>query len=284
MPWVRAKLRDNQVYVRVDQQGKFVVHAGRAEVRYRPKDGRLYRANPANLTDVELDLLPDDTCSDAEAAPGKPTARDGRAEGQAGVVGPDGWEAWTDGACSGNPGPAGLGVVLLHGDERVEISEYLGRATNNIAELTAILRALERVPPDADVLVRTDSQYSIGVLQKGWKAKANQELIARIQQVLRERRRARLVYTPGHAGVSLNERADQLAPPIRGPVARDQIGTIRKPQFLGEDLSQARVEGRDAVRRGRLSHAHMLRAGASGGRRSSVGVPPAAGSRYEATL
>ena len=70
---------------------------------------------------------------------------------------------------------------------------------------------LEMVPEDRALLVHTDSQYSVGVLQKGWKAKANVELIQSIRQALGRRSRTRLVYTPGHAGVELNERADRLA-------------------------------------------------------------------------
>jgi len=89
--------------------------------------------------------------------------------------------------------------------------EYLGEATNNVAELTAILRAVEWLPlPAKGIVVHTDSQYAIGVLQKGWRAKVNQELVARTKRVV-EDRGARLVYVPGHSGVPLNERADELA-------------------------------------------------------------------------
>lgn len=118
----------------------------------------------------------------------------------------------TDGACSGNPGPAGSGVVLVApGGKLHEGLEYLGEATNNVAELTAILRAVEWIPADAKaIVVHTDSQYAIGVLQKGWKAKANGELVARTKRVV-QNRGARLVYVPGHQGVPLNERADELA-------------------------------------------------------------------------
>lgn len=89
--------------------------------------------------------------------------------------------------------------------------EYLGRSTNNVAELTAVLRGAECIPADAESAeVVTDSKYAIGVLTKGWKAKANQDLILRIRRVL-DGRRIRLVYVPGHAGVPMNERADELA-------------------------------------------------------------------------
>lgn len=121
-------------------------------------------------------------------------------------------QIFTDGACSGNPGPAGLGIVLIApGGKISEGYEYLGTATNNIAELTAILRAAEYIPPAATAVLHTDSQYSIGVLTKGWKAKANQELIANVKKALSTRPSWRIVYVPGHAGVPLNERADELA-------------------------------------------------------------------------
>jgi ribonuclease HI len=74
--------------------------------------------------------------------------------------------------------------------------------------------------------VHTDSQYSIGVLQKGWKAKVNQELIAKTKSLLAKRPQARLVYVPGHAGVPMNERADELA--------REAISRAKsKPVALG---------------------------------------------------
>jgi ribonuclease HI len=104
-------------------------------------------------------------------------------------------------------------VYLIAPDGKTyDCSEYLGEATNNIAELTAILRAAELVPVGAAAVVKTDSQYSIGVLQKGWKAKANQELVAKVKTALTARGKTwRLDYVPGHAGVAGNERADELA-------------------------------------------------------------------------
>jgi ribonuclease HI len=120
---------------------------------------------------------------------------------------------YADGACSGNPGPAGVGVVVVDGDRRAELSEYLGIGTNNIAELTAILRAAERVcgGPARQVHIYTDSSYAIGVLSKGWRAKANQRLVADVQAALRKLAAVTLHHVPGHAGVPLNERADELA-------------------------------------------------------------------------
>jgi ribonuclease HI len=209
MPWVEATLRGQRVLARARADGTLAEESGRVEIRYKPNDGRAYRAASRNLEIAAgAKVHPDDLCGPADAA-GEP----GRAHRpQAHGVPADAWVAYTDGACSGNPGPAGSGVVLVApGGKMHEGLEYLGEATNNVAELTAILRALEWVPADAKaIVVHTDSQYAIGVLQKGWKAKANGELVARAKRVVEERG-ARLVYVPGHQGVPLNERADELA-------------------------------------------------------------------------
>jgi ribonuclease HI len=218
MPWIEATLRGTRVLARARSDGSLAEEGGRVEVRYSPKDGRAYRALARNLVVADrATLLPDDACGPAASEGGRASAgarEPRRHESKPAAHGvPSGaWLAYTDGACSGNPGPAGSGVVLVSpGGKMHEGLEYLGEATNNVAELTAILRALEWLPQDARaVIVHTDSQYAIGVLQKGWKAKANGELVARTKRVVEERG-ARLVYVPGHRGVPLNERADALA-------------------------------------------------------------------------
>lgn len=198
------------MFARADERGELVKDGGGVEIRYKPNDGRRYKARADNLKIVDGKVLPEETCGVASDVT-KPDKADGKAAPAKAAI-PDGAVVvYADGACSGNPGPAGLGVVLLDGKDRLEISEYLGEGTNNIAELTAILRALEAVAPDRPIVLHTDSQYSIGVLQKGWKAKANVELVARLKKTLGERAYAKLVYVPGHAGVLLNERADALA-------------------------------------------------------------------------
>ena len=119
---------------------------------------------------------------------------------------------WTDGACTGNPGPAGVGVVVIDGKDRREIGAYLGDGTNNIAELTAIERGLAMVAGQRrPVVVYSDSAYAIGLLSKGWKAKANVELVARLRELVAGFGDVRFVKVAGHAGVPENERCDQLA-------------------------------------------------------------------------
>ena len=212
---------------RARADGAFDAVGGRVEVRYKPNDGRAYQAAARNLELLPGEaLLPDDACAPAEAAPQpgaaakaekstKSSERKSAAAAKAlapGAVPAGAWTVYADGACSGNPGPAGLGIVLVGPDGKIaEGFEYLGVATNNIAELTGILRAAEIVPDGEPAVVHTDSQYSIGVLTKGWKAKANKELIAGVKSALARRQGWRIVYVPGHAGVPLNERADELA-------------------------------------------------------------------------
>jgi ribonuclease HI len=240
MPWTYALLRGQKVVARANADGSFAAEGGRVEIRYRKNDPRVYRASAGNLARVEGEpLMADGEVVEGveSAAPAAASSRGGKGvsgkktSGEARPVAaasPDAWVAFTDGACSGNPGPAGAGMVVIRpGGAMTEGYEYLGTATNNIAELTAILRALEAIPADApQILVHTDSQYSIGVLQKGWKAKVNQELIAKTKSLLAKRPQARLVYVPGHAGVPMNERADELA--------REAISRARsKPVALG---------------------------------------------------
>lgn len=211
MPWIEATLRGQRVLARARADGSLADEGGRVEIRYRPDDPRAYRAAARNLVVTQgAKLEPDDRCVPAGEPAPRAAAAPARAREHA--IPSSSWQAFTDGACSGNPGPAGSGVVLVEpGGKLHEGLEYIGEATNNVAELTAILRALEWIPPDVGpIVVHTDSQYAIGVLQKGWKAKANQELVAHVKRIVQQRG-ALLRYVPGHEGVPLNERADELA-------------------------------------------------------------------------
>ena len=221
MPWVEATLKGQKVLARARPDGALDVQGGRVEIRYRPNDGRSYRAAAANLQVApDAKKYEDAHCGAAEqsdaakARPGAPGGSRGRSKAPGASPASDvaAWVAYTDGACSGNPGPAGAGAVVVPpGGSPAEGYEYLGTATNNVAELTAILLAVEAIPPDGrTIFVHTDSKYAIGVLSQGWRAKANTELIERTKQALKGRD-VRLVYVPGHAGVPLNERADELA-------------------------------------------------------------------------
>lgn len=216
-------LRGARVLAKVDERGTLIPGAdGRVEVRYRAGESRAYRAAPRNLEPSEgsAELLPDDACSDAPAGAAEPSSGKQKAVKKSAAAARAAQRVhaegtiiiYADGACSGNPGPAGIGVVLQDGSTRKELSQYLGQGTNNIAELTAIMEAANVIEsPERPVRMHTDSKYAIGVLAQGWKAKANQELIARAKQALTRLKDFELIHVPGHAGVLLNERADALA-------------------------------------------------------------------------
>lgn len=132
-----------------------------------------------------------------------------------------------DGAAKGNPGPAGWGWVIADSQGRPERWEAgpLGRATNNIGELTALERLLEAVAPGTSVEVRMDSQYAMKAVtqwlpnwkRNGWKTSsgqpvANRELVERIDRLLADRD-VTFRYVPAHRedGDHLNAIADQAA-------------------------------------------------------------------------
>lgn len=214
MPWIRAKFKDAEVLARCDDQGRLLGDGGRVEIRYRAQDKRAYRAGLENLKPILGSLLlPDDACAPAEAAPSRVI---GSAKGKTGMSPPKAPQGaiivYADGACSGNPGPAGVGIVSIDGALRRELSHFLGEGTNNIAELMAIKLAAESVlMRDRPLRIHTDSQYAIGVLSKGWKAKANVEIVASTRKLLSGFSDLALHYVRGHSGIELNERADVLA-------------------------------------------------------------------------
>jgi ribonuclease HI len=202
--WLKHRLRDADVWAKVDDKGALVTDRdGRVEIVYKAAPGaKVYRAGARNLVAVGGEPIEIDA---GERAPDRNAAVSDAAPKNAIHV-------WTDGACTGNPGPAGLGVVIVDGEKHTEISEYLGDGTNNIAELTAILRGLESVEDKTrPVIVYSDSQYSIGLLTQAWKAKKNVELVEELRATCREFKDLRFVKVAGHAGIPLNERVDQLA-------------------------------------------------------------------------
>ncbi|MBF0111373.1 MAG: ribonuclease HI [Desulfamplus sp.] len=119
---------------------------------------------------------------------------------------------YTDGASSGNPGPSGIGVFLKFKEHEKELSESIGYATNNIAELTAIKRALlELKRYDLPVRIYTDSSYALGILTKQWKITKNQEIVLEIRELIKKFKNIKFIKTKGHAGIDGNEKADALA-------------------------------------------------------------------------
>jgi len=129
----------------------------------------------------------------------------------------------TDGACKGNPGPGGWGVVIRAGDKEKELSGGEKLTTNNRMELTAAIKGLEALKRPCQIILSTDSRYVMDGLTKwlagwqrnGWRTAAKQpvknadlwrELIAAAAP-----HRIRWEWVKGHAGHPENERADKLA-------------------------------------------------------------------------
>ena len=131
--------------------------------------------------------------------------------------------AYTDGACSGNPGPGGWGVILVFGEHRKELCGGEQLTTNNRMELLAAIMALESLTRACDIDLYTDSQYlRDGVMswihgwkRNGWKTAAkkpvkNDDLWKRLDAA-QERHNVEWHWVKGHAGHDMNERADELA-------------------------------------------------------------------------
>ncbi|MCA9661083.1 MAG: reverse transcriptase-like protein [Myxococcales bacterium] len=226
MPWKKFQFRDQTVFVRVLPTGKPIVRRGRAEMRYRLGATKSYRTTPDNLTEIDGEEILEDADFGGQQTTAATSLRETPkvAATDATIV------IHTDGACSGNPGPAGIGVHLVRPSEIVEISEFIGEGTNNVAELTAILRALETLTEaeeKAHIHLFTDSGWSLGVLVGGWKAKTNLTLIKKVQEQIERFSDLELLKVRGHAGQDGNEEADHLATKA---VRREESSTKVRPR------------------------------------------------------
>lgn len=132
---------------------------------------------------------------------------------------------YTDGACSGNPGPGGWGAVLLFNDQKKEIKGGEVETTNQRMEMQAVIEALNALKvTDWDVTVYSDSAYVVNAFQQKWLDKwqkngwqnskkepvANQDLWQKLL-LLMSKNRVKLLKVKGHAGDAYNERCDELA-------------------------------------------------------------------------
>ena len=131
---------------------------------------------------------------------------------------------YTDGACSGNPGPGGWGAILMYGPHKKEMSGGEGHTTNNRMELTGVITALEALKEPCEVELYSDSKYVIDALQKGWavswrkkgwiksdKKPALNPDLWEILLNLTEKHDVRCHWVKGHASNPKNNRCDELA-------------------------------------------------------------------------
>ena len=133
-------------------------------------------------------------------------------------------EIFTDGACSGNPGPGGYGVILKFNGHEKELSGGERQTTNNRMELTAVITGLSALKEPCEVDLYSDSKYIIDAVTKGWAKKwqpnnwiksdkkpaLNSDLWQKLLQLL-EKHKVTFIWVKGHAGHPENERCDKLA-------------------------------------------------------------------------
>ena len=133
-------------------------------------------------------------------------------------------EIFSDGACSGNPGPGGYGVILRSGAHCKELSGGEANTTNNRMELMGVIAGLSALKYPCDVVITTDSKYVVDSVTKGWARKwqANNWIKSDKQKALNvdlweqllsllDIHRVTFNWVKGHAGHAENERCDQLA-------------------------------------------------------------------------
>ncbi len=209
--WIRKSFKGNKVWVPAGPDGTPLAVNGKVKIKYNLKQDYEYQVKLENLS-------PEEEAVPARKKGGAPQKASGKARGKSkdqpleADLPENCIRIYTDGASSGNPGPAGIGVLLMYKDHKKEISRSIGRATNNVAELTAIKAALEHLKrTDLPVRIFTDSSYSLGLLSKGWKPKKNQDLVEEIKQLMTRFRDLNFIKVKGHAGIKENEVADYLA-------------------------------------------------------------------------
>ena len=147
-------------------------------------------------------------------------------------------DIYTDGACSGNPGPGGWSAIIIaDGGKRVL---YGGEdlTTNNRMEMLAAIEGLRATPPSTKVTVHTDSTYLINTMTRGWKRKANQDLWGCLDGEVGSRR-VSWKWVRGHSGHPLNEEADSIAYQESQARAGRTAPARRSPPGGGEDTPGA---------------------------------------------
>ena len=216
--WKRMRFKKNKVWLALQADGNPLEKDGLVLIKYQLEQDYEYWVKKESVR--SLDSAPKDYPEKKET-PRKNARALKKPSGNRKKSTPTGPTAepganticiFTDGASSGNPGPAGIGVLMRFGAHEKEISKFIGEATNNIAELKAIEAGLLAVKnKELPVLVYTDSNYSYGVLSLGWKSKKNREVIARIKKTISKFKNLTFVKVKGHSGHEGNERADHLA-------------------------------------------------------------------------
>lgn len=223
--WKKVKCKGKDVWAKCNSEQHLIMRKGLVEIRYSQSNGaKVYRAKVENISDSDgppqeaSTLSPQIGFGSAKTRTAEQQER-ARAAAASQIEGlpENAVVCFTDGSCRGNPGPSGVGVFVQFPDgSSHKHSKFLGTATNNIAELTALSDAIDVVQDhggyeESPIVLFTDSKYAEGVLTKNWKAKANRPLILSIKNKIRSRGNIKINWIAGHAGILGNEEADALA-------------------------------------------------------------------------
>jgi cyclic pyranopterin phosphate synthase len=139
------------------------------------------------------------------------------------------YDIYTDGSCSGNPGPGGWGAIVLDDATKTPLSGGEAATTNNRMEMLGVIEGLAYLPTGSQVTVHSDSQYVINTMTKNWKRNANPDLWARMQALVDERK-VKWEWVRGHNGHPLNEAVDRLAVAAMSRLKGVPAGGAPEPQ------------------------------------------------------
>lgn len=235
MLWKPALFKGKKVWAQVNEVDELNLANGLVGIRYSTKEGAtIYRAAAKN---IQLGSEPSMSLDQGVHAPkieaAKPNmgkkfgsshtrTNEQKSAAQKDVrkflesLSADTVRCFTDGSCVGNPGPCGTGVYIQLPSKEIRHYRYLGEGTNNKAELSAVLDAMqlleeEKVDVNTPVVVCTDSQYVVGILTKNWKAKANKDVIIPLRSAVKKWSDITIRWVAGHADIPENDEADRLA-------------------------------------------------------------------------
>ena len=235
MLWKPALFKGKKVWAQVNEVDELNQSNGLVGIRYSTKEGStIYRASAKNIQLSSEPSKPLDKGANAPKLEGsKPKLRkkfgsshtrtnEQKSAAQKDVrkflegLSAETVRCFTDGSCVGNPGPCGTGVYIQLSDKEIKHYRYLGEGTNNKAELSAVLDAMELLESEdidynTPVVVCTDSQYVVGILTKNWNAKANRDIILPLRAAVKKWNDITVRWVAGHADIPENDEADRLA-------------------------------------------------------------------------
>lgn len=203
--WERMSFKGNKVWVAFTPEGLLLEKKDKVLIKYNLTQDYEYW-----IKKESLDPLDQAVPAGVKASP--PSGTSSRQGNRPENLPKDCILIYTDGASSGNPGPAGIGALLIYHENQKQISQSIGIATNNVAELSAIKIAISHLKrDDLPIRIFSDSSYAIGVLTREKTPQANRELVLEIKRLIQKFKEIKFIKVKGHAGIKENEVADFLA-------------------------------------------------------------------------